>query len=227
MTSDDEHSKRHVSTDSDELSDDETLMSTASPVETEEKQAEADKVKASANESLIAKDYDKAIEQYTKAIELSSKGPNSHVYYSNRAAAYSYVSKFKEAEQDAKLATKRKPDYSKGWARLGFALYSQKDFAGAVTAYEKSLEIEPTLQLSKSYLEKAKEALKTPSTDDAMPDLSSMMGQGDMPDMASMMKDPKMMAMAQNMMKDPKMMAMAQNMMKDPKMMDMMRNMKK
>ena len=59
---------------------------------------EAEDAKNLGNAAIKKQDYKSAITHYTKALQLSPSGPNSHIYYSNRAAAYSHLSKFSQAE---------------------------------------------------------------------------------------------------------------------------------
>jgi hypothetical protein len=43
------------------------------------------------NQAISGKDYRKAVDLYSQAISLASRGPNSHIYYCNRAAAWSHL----------------------------------------------------------------------------------------------------------------------------------------
>jgi small glutamine-rich tetratricopeptide repeat-containing protein alpha len=43
------------------------------------------------NSALSAKDYEKAASFYKEAVALSPDGPNSHIYFSNLAAAQMYL----------------------------------------------------------------------------------------------------------------------------------------
>ncbi|KUF96058.1 PAX-interacting protein 1 [Phytophthora nicotianae] len=70
------------------------------------------------NEEFNEKNFDKAIECYSEAIRL---GPDNHVYYSNRSAAYGAVGKWELAEKDAQECVKRNPKFAKGYHRLANA----------------------------------------------------------------------------------------------------------
>lgn len=75
----------------------------------------ADDLKVKGNALMGQKQYDDAIQQYTEAIKLA---PNP-VYYSNRAAAYSALSKNDQAAEDAQRAIDLDPKFAKGFSRLG------------------------------------------------------------------------------------------------------------
>jgi len=60
--------------------------------------------KNSGNDALNEKDYNAAVRLYTEAIELSPNGPNSHIYYSNRAAAHCCLTSY-ELAIEGKLLT--------------------------------------------------------------------------------------------------------------------------
>jgi tetratricopeptide (TPR) repeat protein len=90
---------------------------------------------------------------------LSPVGPSSHVFLSNRAAALLSLKRYAAAATDAKRAVALAPTFGKAHARLGQALYFQKDYAGAVLAYEDAIQYEPDNLVTQTYLEKAKTKL--------------------------------------------------------------------
>lgn len=120
------------------------------------KEKEADKLKNEGNTYMSQKQYSKAVECYTSALRLSPAGINSHVYYSNRAAALCYLEKYIEAERDSEKSLVLKPDYGKAHARLGLSRFFLGDYVGAITAYENALLYDPGNKASESYLNKAK-----------------------------------------------------------------------
>jgi small glutamine-rich tetratricopeptide repeat-containing protein alpha len=200
-------------------------------------EAAAEELKATGNSLMSGKDYEGAIKSYTDALALSSDGPNSHVYYSNRAAANCSLKQYQEAADDCEAAVALQPTYAKAVARLGLAYYFLGNYEKAVDSYEMAVTLEPENKSSSDALQKAKNKLNkqngvAPSSS-AGPggmggggmDLASMMagmgggggGGGGMPDgLAGMMNNPGFMAQAQEMMKNPAMMAQAQKMMQDP-----------
>lgn len=192
-----------------------------------EKQAEEMKIKG--NTAINSKDYENAVKFYSEALELSIDGPNSHVYYSNRAAAYCHMNRYQDAVDDCHSSLALSPDYVKAYSRLGLANFFLERFQDAVEAYERALELEPENKATQESLRQAKNKLKKSKTV-AVPDAPSSSGAGGAvpPGMAGLMNNPAMKkALDQvggpsglsNLMKDPQMMAMAQQMMKDPQMM--------
>lgn len=85
------------------------------------------------------KDYNKAVDLYTQALNLH---PGNPVYLSNRAAAYSALSKHSEAAIDAEQALAVDPKYIKAWSRLGLARFALGDPKGSMEAYKKGIDAE-------------------------------------------------------------------------------------
>jgi tetratricopeptide (TPR) repeat protein len=121
---------------------------------------EADQHKDEGNAHMSNKEYEMALQQYTKAISISPAGQNSHVYYSNRAAAYCYLGQYDAAADDCMASIEINPRYEKAHARLGLSRFFLEDFQGAIEAYERALELDPTNAASMSYLGKAKQRLE-------------------------------------------------------------------
>lgn len=198
-----------------------------------ELEQKAEEAKLRGNAAISAKDFDGAIAAYTEALTLSTDGPNSHVYYSNRAAAYCYQNKYQESVNDCLSSVSLAPDYVKAYSRLGLSYFFLEQYAEAVDAYEKAAELEPDNKATQDSLRQARSKLKKVKTSSSQP-LTPASG-GDIPGLpggaaglGGMMNNPAMKraldqmggpsALA-GMMKDPNMMAMAQQMMKDPAMM--------
>ncbi|GMK55236.1 hypothetical protein CspeluHIS016_0202920 [Cutaneotrichosporon spelunceum] len=181
---------------------------------TEGDKAKADALKAKGNSLMSQKKWDEAIQQYTEAIKLNP----DPVYYSNRAAAHGALNQHDKAAEDAARAIDLDPNFAKGYSRLGHAQFSLGEFQKAVDAYEAGLNLEPNNNNMQSSLATAKARLReqaperststsSPAAGGGMPDLSSLAsmfggggGGGGMPDLAEMMRNPQMMAMAQQMM---------------------------
>jgi small glutamine-rich tetratricopeptide repeat-containing protein alpha len=204
----------------------------AGPSKTElEAKAEEEKIKG--NTAINSKDHVSAINHYTEAIKLSSDGPNSHVYFCNRAAAYCHTNQYQLAVDDCLSSIALSPDYIKAYSRLGLAYYFLEKFQDAVDAYERAVEIEPDNKSLQDSLRQARTKAKksaakssvVPSAEESVPGMPNLGGLMNNPNMkraldqmggsaglSSLMKDPQMMAMAQQMMKDPKMMQQAMSM---------------
>ena len=121
--------------------------------------SQADRHKDQGNKHMSNKEYDKALHEYNSAIQLSSSGPNSHVYYSNRAAAHCYLANYAEATLDCERSIALNPSYEKAHSRLGLSLFFRGEYEAAIEAYGKSLELDPTNRASLSYLVKSKARL--------------------------------------------------------------------
>ena len=102
--------------------------------------SQAERYKSQGNQALQAKMYSDAVELYTKAIALD---PNCEVYFSNRAAAYAAMERFREALDDAQEVVSLKPDWVKGHVRRGVALTGLKKHEEARKAYLKASQLEP------------------------------------------------------------------------------------
>lgn len=59
-----------------------------------------------------------------------------------------------------------KPDWAKGWSRKGTALHGSGDLVGAVEAFEKALELEPSNAQAKSGLDAVKRAVEAEARED-------------------------------------------------------------
>ena len=187
---------------------------------------QADAKKEEGNNFLRAGNLDQAIQRYSDAINLCPSGPNSHTYYANRAAAYTKQHAYEKAVEDAKQATKIKPDWAKAYNRLGTALYYLGRYEEAVEAYETYLQYEPNDENVKSYLNNSREKASSQQQQGSggqgpsqggqapsgipgglpagMPDLNSMGG------LEGLMNNPMVQQMTQQMMQNPEAM---QNMM--------------
>lgn len=122
----------------------------------ENKLEEANRYKVEGNKAMARRDYTQAIQHYSKALRLAPAGPQSHVYFANRAAALCYLERYEEAELDAERALALEPEFSKAHARLGLSRYFLKDFQGAVEAYESAAMYDPANESNRIYLAKAK-----------------------------------------------------------------------
>ena len=125
-----------------------------------EQTRQADSHKDKGNEHMAKKEFDEALNQYNLAIETSPSGPHSHVYYSNRAAAYCYLANYDAATTDCETSIQLNPTYEKAHARLGLSLFFRGEYVDAIAAYKNSLELDPNNKASLSYMKKAKARLE-------------------------------------------------------------------
>jgi small glutamine-rich tetratricopeptide repeat-containing protein alpha len=197
-------------------------------------EAQAEEKKLEGNNAIAKKDHQGAAKCYSEAIALSPDGPNSHIYYCNRAAAYCHLGNYDQAAHDCENSLALKPDYVKAYSRLGLACFFLEQFERSIDAYEKCVELEPGVKSHQDALTQAKQKLQSKQQQlsepagmggagGGMPDLSAlagMLGGAGGGGIASMLQNPAMMQAAQKMMQNPAMMAQAQAMMQNPAMME-------
>tara|TARA_B110000977_G_scaffold103477_1_gene135009 strand:- start:10883 stop:13027 length:2145 start_codon:yes stop_codon:yes gene_type:complete len=107
---------------------------------TPEQKKAAQDAKALGNKEFVAGQFDAAAKHFTAAIEAD---PTDHVFYSNRSACYASVGKLNAAISDAEMCVELKPDWGKGYSRLGLALFKKGDLVGAQKAYSSGLACDP------------------------------------------------------------------------------------
>ncbi|CAN7096666.1 unnamed protein product [Brassica rapa subsp. narinosa] len=100
-----------------------------------------DAAKAQGNAAFSSRDFTSAVIHYTSAISLS---PTNPILFSNRSAAYASLRNYANALSDAIKTVDLKPDWAKGYSRLGAAHWGLKQFQEAAAAYTKGLEIDPS-----------------------------------------------------------------------------------
>lgn len=123
----------------------------------------ADELKNKGNAAFAAGDFETAISAFSEAIQLDSQNA---VLYSNRSAAYASLKRWEEALEDAQRTTQLKPDWGKGWSRLGAALQGCGDLNGALEAYKSGLAVDASnvqLQRGLEAVQSALEATKRPA----------------------------------------------------------------
>jgi tetratricopeptide (TPR) repeat protein len=81
-----------------------------------------------------------ALECFSQCVALE---PEDHIHWSNRAAVHTKLLNFKDALVDAKKCTDLKPDFAKGWARIGVANVSLSKLEDAEKAFQHGLKLEP------------------------------------------------------------------------------------
>jgi len=92
-------------------------------------------------------DFAQAVKAYSEALAIT---PEDHTLLSNRSAAYGSLEQFKEAWLDAAECTRLRPDWPKGFARLGFALFHLERLDESIAAYESGLKLDPPADVAKT-----------------------------------------------------------------------------
>lgn len=103
----------------------------------------SDALKKQGNDAFAKKEYSKAITLYSDALSIDPENPT---LYSNRSGSYCALGKYEQAASDAKTAILKKPDWVKGYTRLGAALTGEQDWESAAQAYRKAIELDPSNQ---------------------------------------------------------------------------------
>jgi len=177
---------------------------------TKDEEAAAVKLKDQGNELMKQNKYEEAIEKYTEALDIV---PNA-IFYCNRAAAYSKVTRHSDAVSDAKSALALDPNYSKAYTRMGFAYLNMNQFNEAKECYQKACDLDPTNQSYKDNLEAVKEKMASggaaPGPGAVGTGMAAPPGMPGMPNLAGMdfsqvLNNPAFMNMAQQFMQDPNM----------------------
>nr|BAJ85944.1 predicted protein [Hordeum vulgare subsp. vulgare]BAJ97130.1 predicted protein [Hordeum vulgare subsp. vulgare] len=119
----------------------------------------ADEAKAKGNAAFSAGRFEEAAGHFSDAIALA---PANHVLYSNRSAALASIHRYADALADAEKTVELKPDWAKGYSRLGAAHLGLGDAASAAAAYEKGLALDPSNEGLKAGLADAKKAAAAP-----------------------------------------------------------------
>ncbi|KAF7090206.1 hypothetical protein CFC21_092997, partial [Triticum aestivum] len=119
----------------------------------------ADEAKAKGNAAFSAGRFEEAAGHFSDAIALA---PANHVLYSNRSAALASIHRYSDALADAEKTVELKPDWAKGYSRLGAAHLGLGDAASAAAAYEKGLALDPSNEGLKAGLADAKKAAAAP-----------------------------------------------------------------
>lgn len=96
---------------------------------------------AKGNEAFEAGQFSTAIEFYTQAIEASNN--TSHILFSNRSAAFFKLGQFENSFKDAVKVLQLRPEWPKGYYRLGQALIGLGKFSDAMNIFKQGLEKDP------------------------------------------------------------------------------------
>ena len=100
--------------------------------------ADTDELQAQGTEAFKVGDYEEAQEKWTAALR---RRPDDATLLSNRSAAWLALGEKKLALEDAERCVEVKPDWYKGYGRLGAALYAFGKLDDAIAAYKKGLAL--------------------------------------------------------------------------------------
>ena len=128
----------------------------------ESREEECLKLKGVGNRCFQNGEYERAVDMFTKCIaaqgSVASSEDNSHIYYSNRSAAYVKLGQFELAKRDALESIERsRGEWAKGWVRLAVASVALDDLTTHAKAYERAFKLEPHNEDLKEKMHKAKE----------------------------------------------------------------------
>eukprot|EP00485_Elphidium_margaritaceum_P011893 CAMPEP_0202703630 /NCGR_PEP_ID=MMETSP1385-20130828/16447_1 /ASSEMBLY_ACC=CAM_ASM_000861 /TAXON_ID=933848 /ORGANISM="Elphidium margaritaceum" /LENGTH=580 /DNA_ID=CAMNT_0049361511 /DNA_START=39 /DNA_END=1781 /DNA_ORIENTATION=- len=168
--------------------------------------------KKEGNAHFSKKEWDEAIAAYTKAIGLYDK---DHSFYSNRSACYAAKEKFEEALADGNKCVELKPDFAKGYSRIGYALFKLDKIEEAKETYQKGLDVDPNNESLKSGLAECEQA-KGQSDDGNMFGAQFLQTISLDPELRGFMNDPEFVQKIQLLNKNPQM-AMQMGVLNDPK----------
>ena len=120
-----------------------------------------------------AKKYPLAVMKYTQAINLlhpQGLTPSDdagfqtlYVSYSNRCACFLQVNRIEQALEDAKQCVKLKPDWVKGYMRLGTCYHRLNKISDALAAYQQLLRVDPTHQEAQQCIQRLRQQQNRPS----------------------------------------------------------------
>lgn len=165
--------------------------------------AQASEFKDQGNKALASGNFDEAITLYSKAIELD---PTNHVFYSNRSAAYAKKGDFENALKDGKKTTEVKPDWGKGYSRLGAALsYLNRD-TEALEAYQQGLKVDPNNAQLKTALDELESKLGRLNNPFADPNLEAKLAMD--PKCKEFLNDPSFLFILSQLKQDPSKLSM-------------------
>jgi len=129
----------------------------------------AERAKEKGNAAFSAGDFANAVKHFSLAIRLD---PKSHIFYSNRSAAYASLGQGARALDDAEKCLSLAPAWAKGFSRKGAALVLTGNYKSAIGAYKRGLELEPQNGALQKGLDDLRAALRegdVPSVADAPP----------------------------------------------------------
>ncbi|CAK0869250.1 unnamed protein product, partial [Prorocentrum cordatum] len=93
--------------------------------------------------------WKQALALYTECVELDA---NDHLHWSNRALVQDKLGRHDEMLEDALRCVELKPDFVKGWTRVGAANLALERFDAAEEAFRRALALDPESAASREGL---------------------------------------------------------------------------
>ena len=118
-----------------------TAGSASTGAEVDHLATKVDELKDAGNKAFQAGDFRKAVSFFDEAIAHDSANA---VLFSNRAAAFIALECHEAAHADAVKTVALRPDWAKGYCRLGVALHGLGKLEASLQAYADGLQYEPT-----------------------------------------------------------------------------------
>ena len=81
---------------------------------------------------------------YRNALAGSAEAEAAAALHSNRSACYAAQSRFTEARADGERAVELRPSWARAHSRVGAALHGSGDLEGALAAYKRAVEVDPS-----------------------------------------------------------------------------------
>uniref|UniRef100_A0AC34FM28 MYND-type domain-containing protein n=1 Tax=Panagrolaimus sp. ES5 TaxID=591445 RepID=A0AC34FM28_9BILA len=113
------------------------------PLAKDDSEMKFQNLKEKANVLFKAEKYKEAIKIYNEILQVSSlSSENKALIYSNKSAANLCLKDGKNAKSNAEKSIQLRPNWWKGYFRLGKAQVELKDLYGAEKSFEKALELD-------------------------------------------------------------------------------------
>ena len=109
------------------------------------------------NEAMKNQRYDEAVHHYTSVLAAH---PHDHEVLANRSLAHLHLKHGPEALNDAALCVNLKPNWAKGYYRMGCALEECKAYKESASVFAKVVEMEPENAEASGRLMKARHMLE-------------------------------------------------------------------
>ncbi|RZF48607.1 hypothetical protein LSTR_LSTR011238 [Laodelphax striatellus] len=136
--------------------------------------SQVDELKELGNACVKEGKFEEAVLHYSHAIKLDAKNA---ALYSNRSFAFLRMRQYYFAMQDAKQTIQLKPDWVKGYFRLGEVQRSTYHFVEALLSYGRAMELTPSdVTVMEALTKTARESQNMKKADEQIPWLGAGLG---------------------------------------------------